>query len=337
MAIFSTNQNRQLYVAKAYNASVSDASAKGTIGDVKIKDGVMYFKYKGADNTLKSDYITLKNCEYLKVIAAEEMIAPLKVTEVKLDSTINGGLPVTGQDYIFGINFRHWVGMSELDQYYKDAAVHVTSAMDNAEKVLKAMKKELDTVFAREIGASKDSNPYLKFEVSGSGANAKLVITEKPQDWSLGTESQERVLFDVLCGQIYTGGEDVVWGIVEDKTPTKAVAAAGTENVNYIGNGKQIADLEWFCMGERGDQYRMKGWPNYIKTEYLADPDKQYHALEIHHAFTDTGVNSYRSEKDITVVFAKNAQADLIAFVKAIEAAGATVAKSNAAAAWTWS
>jgi hypothetical protein len=24
--------------------------------------------------------------------------------------------------------------------------------------------------------------------------------------------------------------------------------------------------------------------------------------LEIHHAFTDTGVNSYRSEKDITIV-----------------------------------
>jgi hypothetical protein len=55
-------------------------------------------------------------------------------------------------------------------------------------------------------------------------------------------------------------------------------------------------------MGERGDQYRMNGWPNVIPTQYMVDPTKQYHVLEIHYAFTDTGVNSYRTEKEITVV-----------------------------------
>jgi hypothetical protein len=55
-------------------------------------------------------------------------------------------------------------------------------------------------------------------------------------------------------------------------------------------------------MGERGDQYRNIGWPNVIPTKYLVDPTKQYDTLEIHFAFTDTGVNSYRSEKDITIV-----------------------------------
>ena len=32
-------------------------------------------------------------------------------------------------------------------------------------------------------------------------------------------------------------------------------------------------------------------------------PSKEYNVLELHFAFTDSGVNSYRSEKDITVVF----------------------------------
>ena len=55
-------------------------------------------------------------------------------------------------------------------------------------------------------------------------------------------------------------------------------------------------------MGERGDQYRMMGYPNYIPTTYQVDPSKTYDVIEFHFAFTDTGVNSYRSEKDITIV-----------------------------------
>ena len=94
-------------------------------------------------------------------------------------------------------------------------------------------------------------------------------------------------------------GEDVIWGEVTNTTPDKASATVG---VDAIGNGKKIADLEWFCMGERGDQYRMIGYPNYIPTEYLVDPSKEYNALELHFAFRDEGVNSYRSEKEITIV-----------------------------------
>jgi hypothetical protein len=61
-------------------------------------------------------------------------------------------------------------------------------------------------------------------------------------------------------------------------------------------------------MGERGDQYRNMGWPNVIATTYLVDPSKEYNVLELHYAFTDTGVNSYRSEKDITIVAEDKAQ-----------------------------
>lgn len=68
------------------------------------------------------------------------------------------------------------------------------------------------------------------------------------------------------------------------------------------GNGHDIADLEYFAMGERGDQYRMVGFPNIVPTTYLVNPDKEYNVLEIHYAFTDEGANSYRSEKEITVV-----------------------------------
>lgn len=298
MAIFSTNQNRQLYVANAYSATVDDTSAVGTIGGVKVigEEGEkeLFFLYKGADNTLKSDRIQLKNLGYAKAIAAADMVAPLKSVKVALDANVNGGAPVGGQDYILRINLRQWIGMSELDQYFKDAAVHAGASM-TAAQFYTAMKDALDMAFARELGASKTSNPYFTFSADATG----ITITEKEQDWQLGTQSLERVQFDVVPTTIFFSGEDVEWGTVTDITPAKSAAVAGSTG---IGNGKMVADLEYFCMGERGDQYRMVGWPNVIATKYLVDASKEYNMLELHFAFTDTGVNSYRSEKDITIV-----------------------------------
>jgi hypothetical protein len=221
------------------------------------------------------------------------MLIPLKKYEV----TLNGNL-ISGQDYLLRINLTHWVGMSEYDQYFKDAVVHATSSM-SASDFYKKMVESLNLSFSREIGATKTSNPYLDFAVDNTTTATKIIITEKPQEWKRGLEAQEPVLFDPQPTTIYDGSEDVVWGTVTNVTPAKANLVAGT---NAIGNGAKIADLEWFCMGERGDQYRMVGYPNYIPTEYLVDPTKEYNVIELHHAFRDEGVNSYRSEKDITIV-----------------------------------
>lgn len=314
--VYSVNQNRHMYIVKAYNATVDETSAVGTIGGFKIigtgNEKELYFKYKGPDTVIKSDRIQLKNLDYCKYVTAAEMVTPLKTLEITLNPDVNSGAPIAGQDYILRIAFRQFYGMSDEDQYFKDAAVHATSAMSDAATFFTAMKNALDLAFSREVGASKTSNPYLKFEVSGS----KLVITEKEQPWTLGIGAQEQVLFDVVPTTVYTNGDDFVWGVVTDATPAKEDAVVGT---NAIGNGKKIADLEWFCMGERGDQYRMKGYPNYIPTTYLASATKQYDVIELHHAFTDTGVNSYRSEKDITLAGAAATMASVKSAIAALE------------------
>ena len=295
--VTSTNQNRHLYVAKAYNATVDDASAVGTIGGVKVigegKEKELIFMYRGADNTLKSDSIQLENLGYAKAIKAADLITPLKSQIITLDPNVNGGLPVAGQDYILRINLSHWIGMSEYDQYCKEGAVHAVSGMTAAQFYQK-MVDSLNLSFSREIGANKNSNPYFTFSV-----NNGIVITEKEQPWRLGIEAQEPVIFSAQPTTIFFSGEDAIWGVVADNTPAKSAAVVG---VDAVGNGKKMADLEWFCMGERGDQYRMKGYPNYIPTQYLVDPTKEYNVLELHHAYTDKGVNSYRSEKDITII-----------------------------------
>lgn len=294
MSVFSTNQNRQFYVAESVVDTVNESSKAGDIAvKVLAKNSVdkeFYFLVKGADTVLKSDLIPVKNLNYIKSIAASEMVRPLKSVLVSLNPDVNEGKPVVGQDYILRINFRQFYGMSDGDQYFKDVAVRATSAMkDGTSKFYTKMLETLNKSFSREVGATADSNPYLKFEVTTDG----LLITEKEQEWSLGLEAQEPVIFDIAETTIYVDGVDEVWLTKTDKTD-KATAS--------VKNGKSIADLEWFYMGERGDQYRYVGYPNYIPTKYLVDPDKEYDVLEVHYAFTDTGVNSYRSEKDITIV-----------------------------------
>ena len=290
MAVFSVNQNRQFYVAKkvvAKNTEVKDA------GDILVKatkdfDKEVYFEVKGADKetVLRSDRIPVKNISYVKLIKAADMATPMKKVNVTLKTDVNEGKLIVGQDYVLRIAFRQFYGMSDQDQYFKDVAVHAYKGMDAA-AFYKELKDALNLSFAREIGATKESNPYLTFTASATA----LTIEEKPQPWNLGTETQERVYFEIVPTTVYDGVDDLVWGKAEEQ-------AASTT----LGNGKKIADLEYFCLGERGDQYRKVGFPNDIETKGVVDPDKDYDVMEIHYSFTDDGVNSYKSEKDITIV-----------------------------------
>lgn len=317
MSTFSTNQVRHLYVCKNL---VSDKDQFKNPGDVMIvtpdvtKTGdvskTVYFKVWGADKDqpLKSDYIPVQNINYVKAVKADDMRIPLKKVKVTLSSDVNEGKPIIGEDYILRINLRQFYGMSDQDQYFKDAAVRGKKASNGkeAEEFYKDMVKALNLSFSRELGATKDSNPYLSFIAQSDG----IIIEEKEQPWTLGTQALERVYFDVVPTTVYDGTGDYQWGIAEEQTPT-----------SFVGNGKNIADLEYFLLGERGDQYRKIGWPNDIETLGLVDPSKTYDVLEIHYAFTDAGVSSYRSEKDITIAIPTGGTATLTGVLEAFNTA----------------
>lgn len=308
MAVFSTNQVRQFYVASTYVDDPADVASKGDISVActlfggkdstsgAAGDKEIYFIYKGDTETpLKSDRIQVKNINYVKYKKASDMRVPLRKVKVTLAAT-----PIAGQDYVLRIVFRQFYGMSDQDQYVKDAVVRATSAMvSDSKNFYKAMVKALNMAFSREVGATNTSNPYLEFSAGTSGSEDGIYIQEKEQEWSRGTQSAERVYFDVFPTTVFDGTDDVIWAAENASTGyyyTEVSSGA------YIKNGKTLADMEYFYLGERGDQYRLKGWPNYIETKYQVDSTKEYDVLEIHFGFTDTGVNSYRTEKDITII-----------------------------------
>lgn len=325
MATFSTNQVRQLYVAKALKTS--HVLASDAAGSIAVKNDTaknhLYFEYKGADNLMRSDLIDIKNILYAKATDADAMAHELKSVTVTLDPNINGGSPVAGQDYILRIAFRQYVGMSDEDQYFKYGMVHAYAGMD-ADEFYKVLAQSIAKNFSREAvplikievhsaatkseggfdakgymevtpstkdtGATNSTNPYYDGTSAVISDIDSIRITEVEQPWRLGIMAQTPVYFIVQPTTILVNGDNRIWGTVTEGTN-------GT-----IGNGKAIADLEYFCMGERGDIYRGVGFPHNIVTTYLVDPTKTYYTFDIHYAYVGNNESVQKSEKDITIV-----------------------------------
>lgn len=310
MATFSVNQVRQLYVATAFKTHhVLASDAAGSIAVNAVNNDTakshLYFEYKGADNLMRSDLIDTKNILYAKATDATAMAHDLKSVTIALDSNVNGGAPVAGQDYILRIAFKQYVGMSDEDQYFKYGMVHAYAGMD-ASEFYKVLAVSLAKNFSREVV------PLIKIEIKTASATTEVtpttkvadltdtytgvVITEVEQPWRLGVMAQTPVYFTVQSVPVTVNGDERYWATLTESTS------------GSIGNGKTIADLEYFCMGERGDMYRQVGWPHNIPTTYLVDPAKAYCVFDIHYAYVGSNESVQKSEKTITIVCADKAE-----------------------------
>ena len=278
MGVFSTNQNRQMYVATAQKESVAKTDAAGTIA-VKSNTAKteMYFNYVGADKTvMRSDLIKVDSIMYAKATPAADLKLKLKSVKVSLAGNL-----IPGEDYILRINIQQAFGKGDDTTYQKFGAVRATSGM-NAEAFWKAMKQSLDRNFSKEL------TKWFTFTAEEDG----LTIAEVEQPWVAGKTPKENVHFDIVnCYVKDSAGVEV-----------EAYTIAKPTYTPEAKNGHVIVDQEIFYMGERGDQYRQVGWPKNIDTMYLAKADIDYCAIDIHYAFVDSNEGVQKSEKDIYIV-----------------------------------
>lgn len=159
-----------MYVVNSVGTVDKDSEA-GTIEVASRGEGndkELYFKYKGADTLMRSSLIQVKNISYVKAVAAADMADKLKKVVVTLDPDVNGGDPISGQDYILNITLRQFYGMSDEDQYFKFGCVHATKSMD-AEAFYKKMAESLEKNFSRELGT------YLKFTAAADSLTIEEV------------------------------------------------------------------------------------------------------------------------------------------------------------------
>lgn len=314
MFIGSDNQFRNLYVMKAYKDSESVLAA---VGDLTLKVDTaksnVYLVYKDTEDTITSDLISIKNLLYAKSTKAADMARTLNSQSV----TINEN-PVSGQDYVLNVEVRNFVALGDDSTHIKFGAVHAVKGMTKSD-FYKAMAVNLAKNLSREpspilnvlltkndsaASGKKDSEVAVLLNgkmqnlanLTATETYTNIIIDEVEQPWRRGVAQVEPVNFNTTCGTILMDGDDVIWGTVEKET--------GEE----IQNGKQIADMEWFYHGTRGDIYREATYPDNFDFKPLVDETKAYSTLDIHFAYVGPGVEVAKSERTITVVCATAAE-----------------------------
>lgn len=301
MAVFSINQVRHLYVAKTLKSG-TDLLASDTAGSILPKADTnkttLWFQYMSPAGVVSSDKINISDIISTKSTASSKMAHSLMVKKLTLDSAVSA-TPVAGQEYIIRLAFRQYIGLSEEDQYFKYGMALATSGMSASD-----LYKKLALSVVKNI---KDTTPLVKVYLATSSDNVEVTVNTKEtslsgdytgilfeqteQPWILGKMPQAFIPFEVQTVPITVGGLTQNWGKVEDQEPE-----------NKVENGHLIADLEYFCMGARGDFYRGMGYPNNIVTTYLVDPSKKYDTLDIHYVYIGNNESVQKSERDITLV-----------------------------------
>lgn len=319
MFIGSDNQFRNLYVMEAYKSSESAISA---VGDLTLKVDTaksnVYLVYKDTEDTITSDLISIKNLLYAKLTKGPDMARNLNSQSV----TINAE-PVSGQDYVLNVEVRNFVALGDDSTHIKFGAVHAVKGMTKSD-FYKAMAVNLAKNLSREpspilnvsltkqgtaaSASDTDTNTNTKVAVFVNGKMQNLatlnptetytniIIDEVEQPWRRGVAQVEPVNFNTTCGTILVDSDDVIWGTVKK------------EKGSIVNNGKQIADMEWFYHGTRGDIYRESTYPYNFDFKPLVDETETYYTLDIHFAYVGPGVEVAKSERTITVVCADDTQ-----------------------------
>lgn len=308
MNIFSTNQVTQVYVVNNVKNSTKDTPKD--VGDVIIKqtpdkDG-FYFVHMGPEGTTRSDIICNDKILYRNITTKDKICITPKIATFTLAADfIEQGLSTIREDELMlRLTFDGYVGISPEDStYWKYGVVNkyfINSASDFYKLMALSLAKNMSREAVKMVGIYlKTSSTEVEIlstttESSLTGTYTGLVIKEVEQGWIKGLKQLKPLRFTL--DTIPVTSRDSVnvttgdWGEV-----------VYTEGTPY-GNGKIAADYEYFFHGERGDQYRYIGYPDYVPTEYLVDPSKEYDMYTIHYYYDGPNEGVQRSEKTITII-----------------------------------
>ena len=308
MNIFSTNQVTQVYVVN--NVKNSTKETPKDAGDVIIKqtpdkDG-FYFVHMGPEGITRSDIIYNDKILYRNVTTKDKIcITPKIATFTLADNFIEKGLgSIIEDELMLRLTFDGYIGISPEDSTYWKYGVVNKYFVNSASDFYKAMALSLAKNMSRE--AVKMVSIYLKTssnevevlsttaESSLTGTYTGLVVKEVEQGWIKGLKQLKPLRFTLDIVPV-TLKESVTTSITDWGT------VAYTEGTPY-GNGKIAADYEYFFHGERGDQYRYVGYPDYVPTEYLVDPSKEYDMYTLHYYYDGSNEGVQKSEKTITII-----------------------------------
>ena len=261
MTNFSTNQVMQFYVV--------DSAADIEILPYKDEKA---FKIGFTKLGVTSDKI--ENVEWAKFTKS----TALKTKAKKMTVTFAGDV-VIGEDYAIKVSYPE-VGGAGVESWTTKTAVAHAGKGANKTTVVKELKDQLTKILGVD--------GVLKVVDATDG----VAITANVADLKYERGIRPVVIpdFNVTVNQVTDEGELTNWATLD-------VASVDTG----LASGYKLADMEYFAMGERGDEYRMAAYPNHIVTDYKIDPTKTYGVYNVHYSYKGFNDQSHKSEKDLVI------------------------------------
>lgn len=292
--MYSANQVRQLYVVNSANP------INVNTGDSVDHVGGKFFSILYGDSTLGKQQLVdiIEDCDIRKVTVAA---APeLKAREATI--TLNA---VPDDPNNAGTASSNWEAYLTIvaPGFYGDTLenkeifpVNITSADAGANTAAAAA-----TAFAAKINNDKTLKKYF----TASASNAVLTVTEKfnVNDFRIGLFNLHSAPFVISHGHYVNNMEDN--HLIDAYTPNLIASVAYGQSLTEKVNGSyELAQLEWFCHGFRGDVYREKAFPNNFPYNGLIVPSANaaYYTCDVHYFWHGYGNQVDKSEKVLTFV-----------------------------------
>jgi hypothetical protein len=247
----------------------------------------------------------IENVMWATLTKAEKLQTPYKEATLKFNAKVNEGAPIVGQDYIVKVSYPA-IGGVGIEGFTTKVATAYASAGATTATIVAELVENLNAAF--------EADGVLEAKVGKT--EAELVITQT----NIAEKSYERGVrpvtiadFNVIAAPVIEDGEEVEWLDVTIAPSTTA----------FVKDGYKLADMEYFALGERGDEYRMMGYPNYVKTTYRINPAEEYDVYNIHYAYKGSNDQSHKSEKDL--IIAVPADTTITGLDAALSALGVTL------------
>lgn len=304
MSLPSINQVRHLFVAKTLVTNTAPAA----VGDLKVcgtAGKLLFVQHFGHGGLTASDKIDVDKIAYARLTPAANLKTALNqhvitVTEAE-----------AGQVYKIKLQFSHYIGLGEQDITYR-IGIYKAKKNDTAALIAAGLAKSLQDALGLDAAANAASVDHYKERLcTVTVSGAAITVKEVEQPWELGRFPVAYIPIRVFLENIYT----------DDEYATNEWATVVSSAMSPLDDGiKKEADLEYFCMGARGDEYRGMGFPRNIVTKYIIDPSAatRYDILDIHYFYQGSNEAVQKSEKDLTILVATSESSDLVDAIEAI-------------------
>lgn len=328
--ILSVNQTRQFYFVNDKKNAGTPLTTEGQAyfsGD----DGYIWLTQYGKGGITRSDLMRVGKILNANIAMPSKMekkipFYKLTIADEAIHTVDNNTYMLGNQDYVLDIIHNNFVAMGDENTYYKHGAVHTNNTTTPSDFYFKLVKSILANYY-REL-----NNNISVYLIKSTTVGSTTTITNVKPDYEHIDDFEKPGENSVYTGILFGGDVDEIKkefriavrqiqipnfsfdgneiydvdndAMVEWLTVANAAATDLTDITYTIGNGYEIADLEYACMTARGDYYGQTTYPDSFDTKYFCNTNTSdtYYVFNIHYALTEDNEHMQLSEKTITIV-----------------------------------